>query len=340
MRGDPQLRDDRTRQWVSAHLFFPGVIYESGCDDVLIQLVRPLIARATTEALLSRWFYIRYNEGGPHVRLRLLADNDDCASLLRELVVDETRIHNANVRIGQFPTSDEHAPSGVVSHLAWVDYEPETRRYGGPSAIEVAEDLFHRSSCTAMEMIARTHGEPAMRLGKGLLVTLVALHTFFPDRATTIRAARKYATDYLARLANMGAVVARFEKEFQESANRQRSALIDHIGAALDCLESGSGIPEDLCSAADALHDARDRLNDLADRQLLVAPSGSPGQSNAIAEVVPSYIHMMNNRLGIRVGEEAHLAFLIAQTLMDTQADDELNQIACTEMVGPATDPS
>jgi len=43
---------------------------------------------------------------------------------------------------------------------------------------------------------------------------------------------------------------------------------------------------------------------------------GSPRWGECIARIAPSYIHMMNNRLGVSIVEEVYLAELIERTLL------------------------
>src|SRR5205823_5207789 len=62
-----------SRRWVSLHVF-----YASNANPMLVDCIRPLLARLREEALISRYFFIKYWLEGPHVRLRLLpADGVD-----------------------------------------------------------------------------------------------------------------------------------------------------------------------------------------------------------------------------------------------------------------------
>jgi hypothetical protein len=40
-------------------------------DDLLLDAVLPLVRAMMSEGILSRWFFLRYSNGGPHLRLRL-----------------------------------------------------------------------------------------------------------------------------------------------------------------------------------------------------------------------------------------------------------------------------
>src|SRR5215218_9452764 len=56
-----------TKPWISVHVF-----YSSNGNPLLADGVAPLVARLRARGLISRYFFIRYWLGGPHVRLRLL----------------------------------------------------------------------------------------------------------------------------------------------------------------------------------------------------------------------------------------------------------------------------
>ncbi len=57
----------KSTQWLSYHIFLPGQV-----DIFLQRYFFPAISLGLTEGLIKRFFYIRYSEGGPHLRVRTL----------------------------------------------------------------------------------------------------------------------------------------------------------------------------------------------------------------------------------------------------------------------------
>lgn len=57
----------RAADWVCAHVF-----YDTDQDALLTHCVEPVVAELEQRGLTQRYFFLRYWEGGPHVRLRLL----------------------------------------------------------------------------------------------------------------------------------------------------------------------------------------------------------------------------------------------------------------------------
>ncbi|MFB9474065.1 lantibiotic dehydratase [Nonomuraea salmonea] len=115
-------------------------------NDVLTGPVRQLAATLAAERLIDRWFYIRYADPLPHLRLRFhAAPGADpmevmagCAAWARRMIT-----------------------AAWASDLAFVTYEREIERYGGPDAIDAIEEAFHANSEVTIELLRylTAHGE-------------------------------------------------------------------------------------------------------------------------------------------------------------------------------------
>src|SRR5881394_1255402 len=79
-RAVQAFRDD-AHDWLSAHLFYQGSL-----DQLLRQLVSPLVGDLRDRRLIAGHFFLRYWQGGPHVRLRLLPRQADAAEEIRDAV--------------------------------------------------------------------------------------------------------------------------------------------------------------------------------------------------------------------------------------------------------------
>ncbi|MFE0171095.1 thiopeptide-type bacteriocin biosynthesis protein [Streptomyces sp. NPDC059002] len=142
-------------RWTSFHLHVASNS-QSVVDRVVAEAVGPVAGGRP-------WFFIRYWQGGPHVRLRL-ADLD--AAELPRVEAELTRRLAAagRLRAGEEPLgeSDYRADatrfaaneSGVDRHVQDLrppgvhpaTYEPETERYGGAALMPRTEELFQLSS--------------------------------------------------------------------------------------------------------------------------------------------------------------------------------------------------
>ncbi|GAA4326225.1 lantibiotic dehydratase [Mucilaginibacter gynuensis] len=96
-------------------------------DELLIIIIHPLTKKFAAQ--LERWFFIRYNEDGHHIRLRLKGSNDVLAKLL-------AAIQHRLIR---------HRLGSVLHQFEISIYDREIERYGA-DFIEIAENIFHEGS--------------------------------------------------------------------------------------------------------------------------------------------------------------------------------------------------
>ncbi|MFJ5675540.1 lantibiotic dehydratase [Streptomyces sp. NPDC093097] len=115
--------------WLYGRLECP----EAFQNDVLLDHVPALLADAPEGA--DQWFYIRYADPRPHLRLRLRTTTQqahmDMLTALRRW-------------------AGELQEGGLVGDFSLETYEPETQRYGGADGIEAAEEVFCLDSHAAL----------------------------------------------------------------------------------------------------------------------------------------------------------------------------------------------
>ncbi len=304
------------RGWHSEHLFHGGGIYSAACDAVLLEAVEPFVRACEARGWIDRWFFIRYGERGPHVRLRL----HGVRAVLEREAAPALREHLAAL----FPALEEgfpEAPSPAggagVSHVAAVPYEPETARYGGPEGVLLAEAFFHLSSEAALALLRGTRrDERASRLGKALLATVVLVHAFRGSRDGAGEFARAYGTGYLRALVPDGERREQLTRAFGGGFEQQAETLTAYVEEAWSRLESGDPLSAALDRYRAGLEEVRGRFGALLDAGRL-AQSGAvlTEWEGAVAAIASSYVHMMNNRLGVTIQEESYLAYLIHRSL-------------------------
>ncbi|RKN45711.1 lantibiotic dehydratase [Streptomyces hoynatensis] len=118
--------------WLFAKLYAAEDTLDELLRDHLPALLRPLAPQ------LDRWFFIRYRDPDPHLRLRLHGEPE----ALRGTVLPQL---TAQVR--------QLIDLGVLRHLVLDTYAPEVDRYGGPGAIALAEELFCADSQSALTQL-------------------------------------------------------------------------------------------------------------------------------------------------------------------------------------------
>ncbi|WP_083646495.1 lantibiotic dehydratase [Kitasatospora sp. CB01950] len=128
--------------WLFAKLYADPSAHETLLAEHLPRLL------ADVEGDVDRWFFLRYRDPEPHLRLRLHGD----PAVLAERVL---------------PTLGRHVrrliDTGALRTMALDVYRPETDRYLGPDALRAAEELFLTDSRSAIvQLQARRAGAAAV----------------------------------------------------------------------------------------------------------------------------------------------------------------------------------
>lgn len=132
--------------WLYAKLYASAELH----DTLLAAALPELVAAAADD--IDRWFFIRYRDPAPHLRIRFHCRPGGIGPTL-------TRLHEWAT-----PLID----AGMARQVLIDTYAPEVERYGGPDAIEAAERVFHADSDAALRQL--TTRVPAV--DAGLLIAL------------------------------------------------------------------------------------------------------------------------------------------------------------------------
>lgn len=118
--------------WLAAHIYAPLVAQDYILAGPLRQFLRHM------DMPLSRWFFIRYNDGEPHMRLRI---NGDPRSLTNDALPALNDLARALVA------------DGWCKRVEYKTYEREVERYGGDNALCRVEEWFWDDSQLCLDMI-------------------------------------------------------------------------------------------------------------------------------------------------------------------------------------------
>lgn len=172
--------------WLSVYIYFKGGIYEPQCDKVILDVLAPFINESKRQKLFEKYFFIRYNQFGSHIRLRFYG----CQEILnRDLKPNFEKYITCYEKqdIFALPQKDSDSDNDK-NDLLWIPYEPEIERYGGDEAIKIAEEFFYYSSETGLKLLKKIpDGEYSSRLGKGLLSMIILLFVFTTNRQKKYR---------------------------------------------------------------------------------------------------------------------------------------------------------
>ncbi|WP_329684651.1 thiopeptide-type bacteriocin biosynthesis protein [Longimicrobium sp.] len=321
MTQTTEMTTPADREWLSVYLFFNGWIYDPACDRVVVDVVEPFVRRCQREGWVDQHFYIRYSEFGPHVRLRFLGRPDVLAGEVWPALVEHLRAHNPAVEVDARPEQPSVPQRGegdpvLVTHVARVEYEPETERYGGPDALRVSERVFEVSSDAAYALTAKMTPERSSRLGKGLLSMVVLVHVFCEQRERGAAFSQMYSTNYLRSLVREEGGRDAWMEAFDQGFSQQSETLVEYVDAIWEAMDDGDSLSDTLDAYADGMRRHRDALRALFDAgRVQVMGETATDWQRAVSGIAPSYVHMMNNRLGITLQEESYLGYLITRAL-------------------------
>jgi thiopeptide-type bacteriocin biosynthesis protein len=292
------MSDGGQPRWLSAYLCIAPAIYSSDCDRIVRTVVRPFVALCRERCWIARYFFIRYSENGPHIRLRLHGE----PAMLEQLVK---------------PALIEHTASHGIAELRWLPYEPEVERYGGVDGVAVAEDQFEASSDTVLALLDRAlPDDRRAKLGQALLAMVVSVHAFIDGRDRAALFAQQYGTGYLLAIARQEAQQARLVDAFGTSFRRQAESLIPFVQQTWEQLVHAEPLPSPLEEYHVAMRGIAARLRALCREGRIVREGRAVGDwDECVYRIVPAYIHMFNNRLGVPIPEESFLAYLLEHAL-------------------------
>lgn len=138
---------------------------KSTADQLLRELVQPVINEALGLGSCNQWFFIRYGDPFWHIRLRLHGSPEKIHTTLLPLV-------GAAV--------EPFVSAGKVWRLQIDTYEREVERYGGSKGIVLAEKMFHADSEAVLTIIAGLSGNEGLEARRLLAVRSIdrLLHDF------------------------------------------------------------------------------------------------------------------------------------------------------------------
>jgi|JI81BgreenRNA_FD_contig_31_3977836_length_1462_multi_4_in_0_out_0_2 thiopeptide-type bacteriocin biosynthesis protein len=292
-----------TDSWVSAHIHFTRRA-PSDPDRILRSVIGPL--RHTVEtAGAGRLFFIRYAEDGEHVRVRIAPARAGDEGIVRCLI--EQAVSSA--------AADDSLPS---LSIRWRVYEPEVERYGGPAALRVAECMFERSSALALSLLDGVGEESAgrgRRLGRALICMVILARTAIEERSGVADFFGYYGRAYLGTFAS-GPQAERHLGRFSAAYDAQSQTLTTFVADVLERIDVAEALGAAFDEYQRAALDYVKALRELAEAGHVKVGSTMFPPEAAFRRILPSIMHMHNNRLGVSIPMESYLAILAERAVL------------------------
>ncbi|MDF9799369.1 thiopeptide-type bacteriocin biosynthesis protein [Catalinimonas alkaloidigena] len=318
-------------RWLSLHMF-----YNEPWEPLLLQLVKPVCEALYQKQHISQYFFIRYWEHGPHIRLRVKGE----AKTLESYVAPYIR-----QRFRQFATAYPSCRSALDQvHLArgsqklypnnsvqTIDYIPETRRYGGTYGLSIAEKQFEASSHVVLEAMSQKPGwHAACALGVAIQMHLSFAHELHMSPAEMIRFfsylgrswfSMAYASDKDYSSEERYAMEQKVMHCFSSAYEQQEQHIVSVCASLWQGLQTSSTFKQAWLNLwVSEMRNFRRRIKDAQAQAKLIPPhknllKASNPKEATLWNILGSLVHMTNNRLGVLNRDEAYIAFVIQKAL-------------------------
>ena len=341
--------DDRGEKWLSAHLHFSG-----NPNPMLYQFVGPFLNQLRDDRQIDRYFFMRYWTEGQHIRVRMLPSaNVDPASvtvafeaaaaafferrpsLLPAMQLDEPDRVKATF-LAEYPESawdaaygpDGEMPVRAPNQLRWVSYKPEFARYGGTRGMTLSETHFESSSDLVLNLLETSNLHiRSIVLGAAAQIMAVMTVAMLDGPQDALRFLGNYEKRWRT---GWGGIYSPQNEQFERAYQAQAGVLVPRVGSVIAVTravlaDESRPARSYLESWARQCRNTRLEINELTGANGLLFPrsrdSGtwdSQGDADFAAHGLAfSYVHMLNNRLGVPIVDEIYLAYLLRRTLED-----------------------
>ncbi|MBL7726185.1 MAG: thiopeptide-type bacteriocin biosynthesis protein, partial [Dinghuibacter sp.] len=251
--------------------FVPGskwLYYKVYCgvntaEKILDMYLEPAIRQM--ESLAEKWFFIRYNDPGFHLRLRFLAKNDEAKAAINQLL--------------SAPLMQAHE-AGLCWRVQMDTYNRELERYGDV-LVEESESLFGIDSWLKLDFLRATEGDERENIRwlwgmKNMDWMLNAFGLSLPEKEELLRGVK----EQFGREFNFG-------KPSLQQINKKYSKYRNEIQQVMEPQPGDAPIvPLDMFTIY------QEPMNALG-----AAIKQKAGTPEALMELLPSYLHMCLNRL-------------------------------------------
>lgn len=236
-------------------------------DFLLTEKIRPLTLFMLEQKLIDYWFFIRYEDPNPHLRVRLHLHDKSNIGRIMDIMHE---------------TLETELSNGIIWKLQLDTYKRELNRYMEHS-IEHSETLFNNDSNYVSEMIAWLNGDGKDE--KRWLFALVSVDKLLDD----------FQISFDQKITILDFLTASFQQEF--NITKETKIEIDkRYRSKKTIIESVFEYPNDEFIELYKILEKRTKSNLLVSKEILNKIKANH-KSVLIENVVASFTHMHLNRV-------------------------------------------
>jgi len=291
--------------WISIYLFFEGNYYVF-LQNYFIPFVRQAFPKNT-----PLFFFVRYNEGGSHLRLRIKTNNPGKYSFL---------VHS------YFKDQIPKVPGQCITKIMDTIYYPEIERYGGVNAIGISERQFDLTSRIVLKLITKTKTDYCYDscLGYAIQLQLALVHSAGCTRIEAKKIFYNYQLTWQYSILSPNEIQAHDKDELETICDERFSKQMKSDGFKIELIirrfwESLKH-PQKISPFVLKQWYMNSKkniaeMNELQQCKKLFLAKKTVNGLIPYHIIIEDYIHMTNNRLGISNNDEAYLAYLLSKSL-------------------------
>lgn len=273
-------------------------------EMLLVDCIFPIIEKLIHDKKIERFFFIRYGEGGPHIRFRInfvnteALDQNKCGIIQK--LIDFIKTNSFNYQ--QFSQS-----------VLEFKYEPEYKRYGGPHGIIIAEQIFHSSSLHTLKLIKSPEWNYSKALHSALSMNFIMIVELIGHS--------KEIYDFYLSSFNMWFPYTCYNPEVKALDMTMKENRLKEFNYLFNTAQSwllpliGNLVKKKYLYSHDSLWNQEIRI--IKSKMIIQQKemSKTVKKKETLHSIYDGYCHMNNNRLGIRNADESLISFFVLQSL-------------------------
>lgn len=305
------------------------------CDRLILAGVQRWVGHLRNQGWLEQFFFIRYAEDGYHLRLRVKGEPNCLQGAVRSYLEEEiARFFAEHER--QQPSAGMPLSRQIVKEsgrLRYAVYEPEYAKYAGCEGTRLAEEHFQLSSDLCFQVL-QAEAESRINRAQFALELMNILLSCYGVAAHEKAFLLKGYTGYWLALVppdQQAAMVAAMETNYRQKKEKLAGRLVaDGPGALEASWRQRAAAPTLFDTWRNHLQRHLEQIKQLEQEGRLQSPITAHVASHqallqqvpAINEypttallILPNYLHMLNNRLGLTPLQEVQLTHLVYRYL-------------------------
>ncbi len=330
------MAQEKHYTWLSAHLYF-----DEPWEDFLIKIVKPYCETVVGSSAAEYYFFIRYWDRGPHIRLRFYGKKEALENILRPNLEEYFKnFFRMTPSERDEPSYHPNTPEEEIwlpnNSVQWIDYQPELERYGGIYGVALTERNFAASSKTVLKCIEEVGSKNwtyEQALGIAIKLHLSFVHAMDMNLSDVAEFFNGILHHWLpltlqreritqAQLTQQGDVILH---SFEQFFAGQQEALVSYHAAFWEALSENADFEDEFLNEwykscqftrqEVMLAEAQDLLVERTEKYRISFFAHKEKKDCLRWEIYADFFHLTNNRLGILNRDESYLAYLMMRSV-------------------------